>query len=66
MDWWNRFYCNEKRQTFGCECLPFLCVMFYYLMPSFLARAFGRASLWRTMLIVLYFMNASEAYQMPL
>ena len=28
MDWWNRFYCNEKRQTFRCECLPF----FLYLL----------------------------------
>ena len=45
MGWWNRFYCNEKRQTFDCECLPFFVLCFNYLIPSFLARAFGRASL---------------------
>ena len=34
MGWWNKIVVlkidanKKKRQTFGCECLPFLCFMF--------------------------------------
>ena len=37
-----------------------------YFIPSFLRMSFGRASLWRSTSLVLYCMNASDTYQIPL
>ncbi len=37
-----------------------------YFIPSFFRISFGRASLWRRTSLVLYCMNASDTYQIPL